>query len=180
MGVKGADGFEEGGHGGGADVAEAVLLHRLEDLLTHCVIGVTLLFGVIDQVPEVISEGLAIFQAVKKDLGIVNNGLDLAPVADKPAVLEQALVFIAVIAGDLAVVEAIIGRIEVIRLLKDGLPGQATLHDFQAQGFEEGLVILSRSAPNLVVVGNKFGRRGPAAACCHLFASSFPFALLPL
>ena len=112
------------------------------------------------ELPDVTVEGTELFLDIQEALGVVDDGLDFASVADNARVGHQALDVGVGVGGDLLGVEAGEGFAEVLPLVEDGLPGEAGLHTLQAEELELLAVVVDGDAPLVVVVGHHQGSSG--------------------
>ena len=116
------------------------------------------------ELPDVAVEGTELFLDLQEALGVVDDGLDFASVADDASVRHQAFDVGVGVGGDLHGVEVGEGFAEVLPLVEDGLPGEAGLHALQAEEFELLAVVVDGDAPLVVVVGHHQGVVGGAEA----------------
>ena len=103
---------------------------------------------------------------VERGGGIVDRGLDLAPVADDARIREQALDVVPVERGDATDRESRERPPEGLALAQDRQPREPCLEPLERQQLEHGIVTPCLAAPLVVVVGavERVGS-APAAAC---------------
>jgi len=117
------------------------------------------------EVPDVSGDRAFPFDQFERPLGVVDDGLDLAPVADDASVLEQAFDIVFGEFGNAGEIESVESVAEVLSLGQDGAPAQTRLETLQAYLFEQASIVRDGEAPFGVVVGKKLRRRfAPAAA----------------
>src|SRR5437773_5481735 len=87
--------------------------------------------------------------------GIVDDGLDLAPMPDDPLVLHQPINITLGVTSDSIEIETVKSRSKVLALGEDGSPAQARLEAFQAEFLEETEIIAHRESPFGVVIVEK-------------------------
>src|SRR5690606_19439517 len=96
---------------------------------------------------------------------VVDDGLDLAAVADDAFVIEQPVDVALGEARYPIEIETMKRHAEILALGKDGSPAQTRLEGLQADFLEQAAIIVDRKAPFRVVVIEELGsRRAPAAA----------------
>ena len=105
----------------------------------------------------------------EKDLGILDRGQNFAPVADDPRVLHQCLDFFWAVLGDHSRFKVVKGSAECLPLIQNRQPGESRLKPFQNQHLEELSVIVFRSPPLVIVVGDvEIGTRVSPTASHHI------------
>src|SRR5262249_2621208 len=98
---------------------------------------------------------------------VVDDGLDLSPMANDALVLEQSSDVAPGEARNRIEIEVVEGCTKILALRQDGAPAQSRLKAFQAQFLEQTMIVTDRKASFGIVVAEKL-RRGtaPAAAQC--------------
>ena len=160
MVVDHAGGLHEGVDDGGADKLEAPFFQGLAHGVGHRGGGGHLLecAEVIDlrlplhKVPEKVTQGAALFAQRQIGAGIANGGSHFQPIADDARILKQGGHLAVVIAGNLLRVEAIEDLAIMLALAQYGNPAQPGLGTFQIQAFKQGLIIILRHSPLVIVV----------------------------
>jgi hypothetical protein len=97
-------------------------------------------------------------------LRVVDEGLDLAPMADDAFILEQAIEIAPGEARDPVEIEIVEGGAEVFALGQDGAPAQSRLKALQTELLEQAAIIADRKTPFGVVISEELWRGAAPAA----------------
>src|SRR5215471_14412248 len=161
--------LHEGIHRGRSDECPALLFERLRQgerfRRGRCGLRLCEPRGVRLVAPDEGCQRALLFDKLPGASSIVDDGLDLAPMADDALILEQTVDVAPGEAREPVEVEMMKGCAEVLALGQDGAPVQSGLETLQAQLLEQAVIIADREAPFGIVIAEKF-RRGcaPAAA----------------
>jgi hypothetical protein len=97
-------------------------------------------------------EGSVLFLELFDDFGIADGGVDFETIADDASVLQKFFSLLIGIPGYFINIEIVEGFKEVILLVKDGLPAEASLVDFQDQSRKQFIIFKQREAIFIIVV----------------------------
>jgi hypothetical protein len=97
-------------------------------------------------------EGSVFFLELFDGFGVADGGVDLEAIADDASILQEFLALLISIPGNFINIEVIKGFEEVILLVKDGLPAQASLVDLQDQSREQFIIFKQREAIFIIMV----------------------------
>ena len=98
-------------------------------------------------------EGTVVFLKLFDHFGIADGGVNFEPVADDAGILQEFLPFLIRIAGYFIDIEIIEGFKEIILLVEDGLPAQASLVDLQDQAGKKFVIVMERKAVFIIMIG---------------------------
>lgn len=115
------------------------------------------------------------FLNVPEDAAVFDAGSDFQPVADDALVREQLGDLFLAVGADLVQVKAVVDLPESLPLVQHRLPAQPRLKGFQNQQLIQGVVIVARHTPLLIVIADVegVGQIAPPAAGLGFFFCHF-------